>query len=181
MITRPLGRTGFQLSILGFGASPLGGVFGAIDEAEGIRAVREALDFGINFIDVSPYYGKTRAEAALGLALKGVARERYVLATKVGRYGDREFDFSARRAAESLEESLRRLGVETIDLLQCHDIEFGSLRQVVEETLPALRRLRDQGKARFVGITGYPLRIFREVLAKTDVDTVLSYCHYTLH
>jgi len=75
---------------------------------------------------------------------------------------------------------LRRLGVDYVDLIQCHDIEYGSLDQVVEETLPALRQVQKEGKARFVGITGFPLKIYRYVLDRFEVDTVLSYCHYTL-
>lgn len=178
---RTLGRTGLQVSILGFGASPLGGVFGHVDAAEVERGVRAALDLGINLFDVAPYYGLTRAESALGEALRGVARDSYVLATKVGRYGQRHFDFSAARVVRSCEESLQRLGVEYVDLLQCHDIEFGSLDQIIEETLPALRRLQQQGKTRFVGITGLPLTIFPAVLDRADVDCVLSYCHCTLY
>ena len=130
---------------------------------------------------MSPYYGLTRAETVLGRALARVARDRYFLATKVGRYGENEFDFSAARVTRSVEESLGRLGIDTIDLIQCHDIEFGDLNQVVEETLPALERLREAGKVRFIGITGYPLRIFREVLERPLVDTILSYCRYTLN
>jgi L-galactose dehydrogenase len=178
---RPLGKTGLRVSALGYGASPLGSVFREIDEAEGVRAVHTAIDLGINFIDVSPYYGVTRAETVLGKALREIPRDRYLLATKVGRYGPNEFDFSAGRAARSVEESLRRLGVETIDLIQCHDIEFGSIDEVVEETIPALRRLQAQGKVRFIGITGLPLAVFPAVLDRTPVDTVLSYCHYTLN
>src|SRR5687768_8064715 len=116
---RPLGQTGLQVSVLSLGASPLGSVFRAIDEAEGIRAVHTALDLGINFIDVSPYYGLTRAETVLGRALSTLSRDRYYLATKVGRYGDADFDFSPRRVIESVDESLRRLGVEYVDLIQC--------------------------------------------------------------
>jgi L-galactose dehydrogenase len=178
---RSLGKTSLQVSALGYGASPLGSVFREIDEGEGVRAVHTAVDQGINFIDVSPYYGVTRAETVLGKALREIPRDRYLLATKVGRYGPNEFDFSAGRAARSVEESLRRLGVETIDLIQCHDIEFGSIDQIVEETIPALRRLQAQGKVRFIGITGLPLAIFPAVLDRTPVDTVLSYCHYTLN
>lgn len=178
---RTLGKTGWQVSALSLGASPLGSVFRDIDEAEGIRAVHTALDLGINFIDVSPYYGITKAETVLGKALKGVARDRYYLATKVGRYGMDEFDFSAPRVTASVDESLARLGVETIDLIQCHDIEFGALDQVVEETIPALRKLQAAGKVRFVGITGFPLRIFPSVMDRVEVDTILSYCHYELN
>ncbi|MFN3649187.1 MAG: aldo/keto reductase [Armatimonadota bacterium] len=178
---RTLGNTGLQVSALSYGASPLGSVFRDIDEAEGIRTVHTALDLGINFIDCSPYYGLTRAETVLGKALATVPRESYYLATKVGRYGADRFDFSARRVTRSVDESLARLGVEQIDLIQCHDIEFGSIEQVVEETLPALRRVQEQGKVRFIGITGYPLKIFREVLSRTEVDTILSYCRYSLN
>lgn len=178
---RPLGKTGLEVSVLSLGASPLGSVFRNIDESEGVRTVHLAVDLGINLIDVSPYYGETRAEAVLGKALQSFPRDSYYLATKVGRYGQDTFDFSASRVTHSVDESLHRLGVDYVDLIQCHDIEFGSLDQVVEETIPALRRVRDQGKARFIGITGLPLKIFREVLSRTEVDTVLSYCRYSLN
>ncbi len=179
----PLGQTGLQVSILSYGASSLGSVFRDVDENEGIRTVHTALDLGINFIDVSPYYGLTKAETVLGKALKGIARDRYILATKVGRYGDdaSDFDFSAARITQSVEESLQRLGVDHVDLIQCHDIEYGDLNQIVEETLPALEKVVAAGKARFIGITGYPLKIFREVRNRAKVDTILSYCHYSLN
>ena len=178
---RTLGKTGLEVSALSYGASSLGSVFRDIDEAEGIRTVHTALDLGINFIDVSPYYGLTKAETVLGKVLKDVPRDQYYLATKVGRYGADEFDFSARRVLASIEESLVRLGVDYIDLIQCHDIEFGSLAQVVNETLPALRQAQQQGKVRFVGITGLPLKIFSEVMAQAEIDTILSYCRYELN
>jgi L-galactose dehydrogenase len=177
---RPLGSTGLNVSVLGYGASPLGGVFRPVDEAEGIRCVHTALDLGINLLDVSPYYGRTAAETLLGKALRGVSRDRYYVSTKVGRYGDREFDFSAARVTRSVDESLQRLGLDHVDLIQCHDIEYGPLDQIVTETLPALRAVVQAGKARFVGITGLPLGIFPTVIDRADVDVVLSYCHYTL-
>src|SRR5579875_3902782 len=123
MIYRELGATGLRASILGYGASPLGGEFGPIDETEGIRTVHAALDAGINYFDVAPYYGRTRAESVLGRALRTIPRKAYILATKVGRYDTDRFDFSADRVVSSVEESLQRLGVETIDVIQCHDIE----------------------------------------------------------
>lgn len=151
-----------------------------MDEAAGIRSVQVALDRGINFIDVAPYYGQTKAETVLGRALKGIERDRYILATKVGRYGVDQFDFSAARVKASVDGSLSRLGVNCVDLIQCHDIEFADLKQIVNETLPALREVCEQGKARFVGITGLPLKIFREVMHHAEIDTALSYCRYTL-
>jgi L-galactose dehydrogenase len=181
---RPLGRTGLNVSVLSFGASPLGGVFRATDDNESIRTVRTALDLGINFIDTSPYYGKTKSETVLGQALKGVARDRYYLATKIGQYEDGVFDFSAARVTQSLDESCRRLGVEYIDLLQCHDIEFADLNQIVNETLPALVKLREAGRIGHIGITGLPLKVFTEVLDRVGpgvVETILSFCRYELN
>jgi L-galactose dehydrogenase len=180
---RVLGRTALKVSALSFGASSLGGVFRDVDETDAIQAVHTALDGGINFIDVSPFYGLTKAETVLGRALRGIPRQRYILATKVGRYGHemKDFDFSADRVTRSVDESLARIGVEHVDLIQCHDIEFGDLQQVVQETIPALRRVQQAGKARFVGITGLPLKVFRYVLDHADVDTILSYCHYELN
>jgi L-galactose dehydrogenase len=181
---RQLGRTGLNVSVLSFGASSLGGVFHAVNEGEGIKAVHAALDLGVNFIDVSPYYGATKAETVLGKALNGVDRSRYILATKVGQYGEGQFDFSAARVTRSLDESCGRLGVDYVDLLQCHDIEFADLNQIVEETLPALARLRDSGRIGHIGITGLPLRIFTAVIDRAPagvVETILSFCRYELN
>ena len=178
---RTLGKTGLKVSALSFGASSLGGVFKPVDESVAIRTVHIALESGINFIDVSPFYGYTKAEEVLGKALKGIPRDRYFLATKVGRYGDAEFDFSAKRSAASIDESLQRLGIDYVDIIQSHDNEYGVLNQVVNETIPALRQIQKQGKARFVGITGYPLKIFDTILSSTEVDTILSYNHYSLN
>ncbi|MFB7355847.1 aldo/keto reductase [Streptomyces gardneri] len=178
---RLLGRTDLNVSELAFGASPLGSVFGAFAEQDGIEAVRTALDAGINFFDVAPYYGATTAETLLGRALRGVDRGTYLLATKVGRDGRADFDFSARRVKRSVTESLRRLGTAHLDLIQCHDIEFGHPTQIVEETVPALRELQSEGLVRHVGITGYPLPELGQLAVRAGVDTVLSYCQYTLH
>lgn len=178
---RKLGKTGLDVSILSFGASSLGGVFRPIDENEGIRALHVALDLGLNLIDCSPFYGITTAETVLGKALRGIPRHKYILATKVGRYGEDEFDFSAQRVTRSVDESLQRLGIEHIDIIQCHDIEYVPLDQIVNETIPALRRVQETGKARFVGITGFPLAIYPAIMDRIDVDTILSYAHYSLN
>src|SRR5689334_11050355 len=103
---RELGKTGLKVSALGFGASSLGGVFRPITETDAIRTVNVALDGGINFIDVAPYYGLTKAETMLGKALRDISRDRYFLSTKVGRYGSepKDFDFSAARVTRSIDE-----------------------------------------------------------------------------
>ncbi|MEY4488929.1 MAG: hypothetical protein RIQ79_1437 [Verrucomicrobiota bacterium] len=180
---RTLGATGVKVSALAFGGSSLGSAFGPIDENDGIRAVHVALDHGINLIDTAPYYGATTAETVLGKALKGVARERYVLATKVARYGaeQKDFDFSAARVTRSVDESLARLGVDHVDFIQVHDMEFGDLDQIVNETIPALRKVQAAGKARFVGISCLPVRLFKHVLDRVAVDQIQSYCHYCLN
>jgi L-galactose dehydrogenase len=181
---RALGKTGMKVSALSFGASSLGAVFHDIDESDGVRTVHVAVDHGINFIDVSPYYGATKAETVLGRALKDIARDKYFLATKVGQYGEGVFDFSAARVTRSVDESLARLHVDYLDLIQCHDIEFVKLDQIVNETLPALHKLRTTGKVRHVGITGLPLKIFAAVIDRVApgmVETILSFCHYELN
>jgi L-galactose dehydrogenase len=176
---RKLGLTELDVSLLGFGASPLGDVFSPTNPEEGERAVHHALDRGVNFFDVSPYYGLTLAEERLGGALSG-RRNSVILATKCGRYGTNSFDFSARAITDSLEDSLRRLRTDYVDLLQVHDIEFGDADQIITETLPALRRLQEQGKARYIGITGYSLKTLLRVADAVPVDTILSYCRYNL-
>jgi aryl-alcohol dehydrogenase-like predicted oxidoreductase len=176
---RRLGRTDLRLSIIGFGASPLGDVFGSTDRVEGARAVHQAIDEGINFFDVSPYYGLTLAEERLGQALVG-QREKIVLATKCGRYGIDQFDFSSARVRRSIDESLRRLCTDHVDLFQAHDVEFGDAEQIINETIPAMRRLQEEGKTRFVGITGYPLKVLMRIADAIPVDSILSYCRYDL-
>ena len=166
--------------MLSFGASSLGQEFRQVDLGEALRSVRVALDLGMNFIDTSPYYGRGMSEVLLGVALREVPRDRYVLGTKLGRYDVAHFDFSARRVVESIDVSLHRMGVDYLDIALCHDIEYVGIQQVVDETLPALRALQSAGKVRFVGISGYPMKIFRDVLDQTDLDVVLSYNHYTL-
>jgi aryl-alcohol dehydrogenase-like predicted oxidoreductase len=175
-----LGTTGLELSWLSYGASSLGQEFRPVDLGEAIRSVRVALDLGMNFIDTSPYYGRGFSECLLGVALRDVPRDRYHLGTKLGRYDRAHFDFSARRVVESVDVSLHRMGVEYLDVILCHDIEFVEMRQIVDETLPAIRKLRDAGKVRFIGVSGYPMNAFKFVLDRTDLDVVLSYNHYTL-
>ena len=177
---RTLGRTGLRLPWLSFGASSLGQEFRPVDLNEAMRSVRVALDLGMNFIDTSPFYGRGLSECLLGPVLKGVPRDSYILGTKLGRYDAAHFDFSARRVVESVDVSLHRMATDHLDIVLCHDIEFVDMAQIVEETLPALYKLRDQGKVRFVGVSGYPMKVFRYVLDRAELDVVLSYNHYTL-
>ena len=182
-----IGKTGIKVSNLSFGASSLGGVFHDIKENQAIDAVFTAVDNGINFIDVSPYYGHYKAETVLGKALRQIDRDKYYLSTKVGRYGKdgvNTWDYSAARARESVFESMDRLGIDYIDIINVHDIEFADLNQVVNETLPALVELRDKGIVKHVGITDLQLENLKWVIDHCEdgvVESILNFCHYTLN
>lgn len=176
---KKLGNTDMQVSIIGFGASPLGNVFDVTDEQEGFRAVHAAIDHGINFFDVAPFYGDTLAETRLGKALL-TKRNDIFLATKCCRYGNGVFDFSYQRVINSIDESLERLQTDYVDLYQVHDIEFGNREQVLNEAIPAALKIKEQGKARYVGFSGLPVRYLAQIAREVQVDTLLSWGHYTL-
>lgn len=183
---RPLGRTGLNVSILGFGASSFGGVFRAVTAKECDETLQAALDGGINFIDVSPAYGGTLAELRLGRALAGIARDRYILATKIGSYSEArgDYDYSRASTERSIEHSMVRLGVDYLDLIQIHDIEFADTRQLIDETLPALQDLKRQGMVGHIGVTGLPLKMFPRLIEQVEpgtIETVLSFCHHALN
>ena len=187
MIYNEIGKTGLKVSNLSFGASSLGGVFHSIRETEGIEAVFTAIEKGMNFIDVSPYYGHYKAETVLGKALKDIPRDKYILSTKVGRYGKdgvNTWDYSAQRATESVYESMERLNIDYIDLINVHDIEFADLNQIVNETLPALVALREKGVVGHVGITDLQLENLQWVIEHSPagtIESVLNFCHYCLN
>ena len=178
--TRRLGNTDLHLPILSFGASSLGAEFRSVKLDEALQSVHVALESGLNFIDTSPFYGRGMSEVLLGIALKGVPRDSYTLCTKLGRYDLQHFDFSAKRVAESVDVSLHRLGTDHLDIILCHDIEFVPMQQIVDETIPALRKIQTAGKVRYIGFSGYPMKIFKFVLDQMSVDCVLSYNQYTL-
>lgn len=180
MQRRPLGNTGVDLPVLSYGASSIGQEFRHVDLNEALRSVKVALDLGMDFIDTAAYYGRGMSECLLGVVLRDIPRDKYLLGSKLGRYAPAHFDFSAKRVVESVDISLMRMGVDYLDFMICHDIEFVDIAQVIEETLPTLRRIQESGKVRFIGISGYPMKIFKRVLDETTLDFVLSYNHYTL-
>ncbi|BFY99010.1 hypothetical protein BsWGS_02050 [Bradybaena similaris] len=184
---RPLGRTGLQVSALSFGASSLGSVFRSTDLGESLEVVKTALKYGINYLDTAPWYGHGKSESVLGKILPSLPRSSYYIATKVGRYEaavNKMFDFSAERTLQSVDESLQRLGLEYVDVIQVHDMEFApSLDVILNETLPALQKVKDSGKAKLIGITGYPLENFKTILEKSQVpiDVILTYCRASMN
>ena len=187
MIYRKLGNTGLKVSVIGYGASSLGGVFHDFDEQRGIESVFTAIEAGINLFDVSPYYGYYKAEKVLGKALKSIPRGKFYLSTKVGRYGEdghNTWDYSAERATRSVYESLERLNIDYIDIINVHDIEFADLQQVAEETIPALVRLKEEGVVKHVGCTDLQLENLRwmvEHVPEGTLGSVLNFCHYCLN
>ena len=182
MKTRPLGNTGIDLPILSFGASSLGAEFRSVNLDEVMKSTTTALDLGMNFIDTSPFYGRGMSEVMLGQGLKGIPRDSYLLGTKLGRYSDIHFDFSAKRVEESIHISLHRLGTDHLDVLLMHDVEFVSLPQIWERTWPAMLKAKEQGKVRAIGFSCYPMKTFHTVLDHIEdtCDCVLSYNQYTL-
>lgn len=180
MQKRPLGKTGLSLPILSFGSSSLGHSFRPVQLNDALQSVQTAVDLGMNYLDTSPFYGRGISEVLLGMVLRQLPRDKIILSTKLGRYDTDKFDFRAARVYESVDVSLYRLGVDYLDMIFCHDIEFVDLHQIVEETLPALRDLQTRGKVRFIGVSGFPLKIFRYILENSDIDVILSYCQYTL-
>ena len=180
MEKRTLGNTGMDVSVLSFGASSLGAEFRKIDLNEAIKSVHVALDHGMNLIDSSPYYGRGLSESLLGFALDGIKRDSYYLCTKLGRYAPTHFDYSAKRVRESIDISLERMKTDHLDIILCHDIEFVDMKQIWEETIPELQKIKKEGKVKYIGVSGYPMKIFREAAAHSQIDVVLSYNHYTL-
>lgn len=179
MKTRPLGKSGIDVPVVGLGAAGLGGVYGEVDQDQANATVREAFSEGMTLVDTSPHYGLHRSEIVLGNALRGIPRSDYLVTTKCGRLGD-DWDFSAEAIKRSIPESLERLQLDYVDVIQCHDIEFGDLHQIVSEALPVLRDFRDQGLVRHIGITGYYLDVLEDVAVSEQVDSVMSYCNYDL-
>jgi len=189
MYYNPLGKTGLTVSRLSFGASALGGVYGQVDEAEGIRAVHTALDLGINYFDVAPAYGGTVAETVLGRALKGIRRDRYYLSTKVGKYtqpgayGQDILDYSRSRICSSLDESAGRLGTDYFDIIHLHDFEYQHCRHTdwaLGEGVAALLELKQAGRIGNVSAGIYPMDLWHRIFESVPIDAALVHNHYTL-
>ncbi|PLS30333.1 aldo/keto reductase [Bifidobacterium margollesii] len=180
METRKLGNTGLEVPILSVGGAPLGGEYGEVNQDLVNETIQVAFENGMNLIDTSPWYGRTQSEKNIGVGLKGIDRSSYIITTKCGRYEPGKWDFSTERIKRSVPESMERLGLDYIDVMQCHDIECGDLRQILDEALPVLRDYKAQGMIGFIGVTGYDLDLLEKVAVEEDLDTVMTYCHYDL-
>lgn len=180
MERRRLGQTDLELPIIAFGASSLGHAFGHVRMDAGLEAARTALELGINHFDTSPFYGRGISEALLGIALQGIPRSRYTISTKLGRYDEDKFDFRPKRVHESIDTSLFRLGVDFLDIVFLHDLEFTDFERSLADAIPALLLEKEKGKVRYIGIAGYPFKPLLHALANFEIDVTLNYNHYTL-
>jgi len=179
---RVLGSTGLRVSRISLGGTAFAGFFG---EKPNVAVINRAIELGVNYFDIAPWY--TNSEALFGGVFKAsnLPRQNFHVATKVGRYQNREdpFDFSADTVRESVYRSLDIIGVDYVDLIQVHDLEFSpSIDIIVQETLPMLQELREKGLIKNIGIAGYDLGYLMQVVDQSSVQlqTILSYCRATL-
>nr|XP_046918752.1 L-galactose dehydrogenase-like [Dermatophagoides farinae] len=195
-----LGHTDMFVSLISFGAAHVGRGININnnddDDDDGgnnqieisnispkvIDAICQAIRLGINLVDTSPFYGMGLSEIIVGQALKKVPRQAYYLSTKIGRHSDCNFDYSRDAIRKSIDKSLKKLNLNYVDIVHVHDVEFCPLELLLRETLPELERLRLAGKIRYIGISGYPLSLLREIVEKSSVkiDIILSYCRHSL-
>lgn len=192
---------------LGLGGAPLGNLFTAIGDAQAQALVVAAWDSGCRSFDTAPHYGNGLSEHRLGQALRGRARASFTLSTKVGRllrpsagaprdqngYVDvlpfeQVWDYSARGVRRSVEDSLQRLGMAALDVVYVHDCDAGVhgqdyprvLRQVVDEALPELRRMRSEGLLRHIGLGVNDVQVCLDVLERAELDCLLLAGRYSL-
>ncbi len=181
MQTRPLGNTGLNVSVISMGGAAIGQQYGPVSVRDAADTVHTGIDAGINLIDTSAFYGEGKSEEILGEVLAGGWREKVLICTKAGRQTRERFDFSAAGMRGCLEGSLKRLRVESVDILLAHDIEYADdFERVFTETADVLHRLKREGKCRFVGMSCYPLPLLRRAIEKCKLDVVISYCHFNL-
>lgn len=185
--TTTVGRTTLQVTRLGMGTAPIGGLPGPEGEAQAIATVQRAYETGIRFFDTAPLYGAGQAEKRLGQALKGIHRDEVVIETKVGciaHASGRSYDFSRDGVLRGLEASLRRLQMDRADIVLVHDPDRGDpeghFRQVLDEAFPTLIELREQGVIGAVGAGMNQWQMEWAFAQEADVDCFLLAGRYTL-
>lgn len=170
--------TELSISAISLGTWVFGGdAWGNVSEKDCIDAVHLALECGINLIDTAPIYGYGRSEEIVGKAVKG-KRDRVIIATKCGLRGRGVFiktDLSALSIRQEIEDSLKRLGVDYIDLYQCH---WPDKTTPIEETMKQITALQKEGKIRYIGLSNYSLDELKEALSYTKLATIQE--HYSL-
>ncbi|MGJ5756443.1 D-threo-aldose 1-dehydrogenase [Streptomyces puniciscabiei] len=194
-----LGRSGVEVTPLGFGAAALGNLYRPVDDEQAGQAVRAAWQRGIRYFDTAPHYGLGLSERRLGAALRQYDRAGYTLSTKVGRRLDpadgtgddlahgfavpathrRVWDFSADGVRRTLEASLGRLGLDRVDVVYLHDPDDHA-EQAFREGYPALEKLRAEGVVGAIGAGMNQTAMLTRFVRDTDVDVVLCAGRYTL-
>jgi D-threo-aldose 1-dehydrogenase len=190
-------RTGVEISRLSLGTAALGGLYTSVSDADCTDTVLTAIDNGINFIDTAPHYGKGTSEVRIGKALAGRDRSSFVISTKIGRLlvpsttdiddffmdadntVERKFDFSASGVRKSLEGSLERLGIDSVEILFIHDPDANA-DEAILEAYPELDRMRSEGIIKAIGVGMNQCETPTRVIKETDIDMVLIAGRYSL-
>ncbi|NGN62771.1 aldo/keto reductase [Streptomyces sp. A7024] len=180
---RELGRTGVHVPPLGLGCAPLGDDAAPGAEQRSAAVVEAALAAGCGYLDTAPHYGAGVSEERLGRALAGRDRDAYVLSTKAGRRltggGARVWDLSRDGIRATVEDSLRRLGTDRLDILLLHDVDHHA-REVYETGFPALAELRDEKLVKAIGFGMNDAAALARYVSDLDADVVLCAGRYTL-
>ncbi|MEI7467431.1 MAG: aldo/keto reductase [Chloroflexota bacterium] len=170
-------------SQLGLGTAPMGNMFRPLTDTESVELIECALGQGVNFFDTAPLYGAGVSELRLGLALRGVPRDSYILQTKVGRLvqpdGSVSFDYSRDGVLRSIDESLTRLKLDRIDNLLIHDPDF-NFGPAIYEAYPTLAELRTQGVVKMIGAGMNQFEMLHDFADCGDFDCFLLAGRYSL-
>ncbi|MBO9610574.1 MAG: aldo/keto reductase [Paenibacillaceae bacterium] len=170
------GRTGIRVSKLGLGGAPLGGDFGPVTDEEVAAVISHALDFGINFIDTAPLYGRGESERRVGLAIRG-RRDSVFLATKAVMRGE---SYAFDSVIRSVDSSLKRLGTDYVDLIQMHELIDSNMDIGMNETIPAFLKLKEQGKVRAIGVNSANPSLLLPFIRTGLIDSVQTFARYML-
>jgi len=201
MKKNPIGETSVSVTTLGFGGAPVGNLYRAITDADAEGAISTAWDAGVRYFDTAPHYGLGLSERRMGASLAGRARSDFVISTKVGRLltpnpspqgSDlsvgafevpddltRTLDYSSDGVRRSIEESLTRLGLDSIDIVYVHDPD-DRVDEVIRVTFPALATLRDEGLVKAIGAGMNYWQPLLEFVRTSDIDVVMLAGRWTL-
>ncbi len=179
---RRLGRAGIDVTVLSLGGAGLGGRYGAVSDEAAVQTIHRALALGINYIDNSPSYGPFERRLGSALAALGGLPPGVHLCTKAGTHPERYGDYSGAATRWTVENSLRLLGLDAIDLVQVHAVEHIDMDTVLAPggTVDELERLRDAGKLRAIGLAVYGRDFHRRAIASGRFDFILTHDDYTL-
>jgi D-threo-aldose 1-dehydrogenase len=180
---RTVGKTGLDVSAIGFGAAPIAGLYREVPESEAVATIQAALDRGINYFDTAPAYGRGLSEQRLGLVLPKLPRESFVVSTKIGRLIDAERniirDYSRDGVLRSLEASLNLLQLDYVDIVHIHDPDH-HYEEAIGQAYPALDELRDQGVIKAVSVGINQWQILMDFVRDGDFDCFMLANSYHL-